>query len=217
MNEGIALFKQEARQIAEYSPELHYSESDIGLPIISGELLLTDEEGLFIDSYSIRIQPIPEYPYKFPHVFEVGGRIPNNIDWHVFSDGHCCIKSPPEESLLCKKGITLIAFIEKQLKPYFFNQKYRELNGFFLHERSHGEKGNIEFFEDLLQTKDLKSIEKILFSICYEREPKSNSKCLCGNRRKFKKCHRRAYRKLKYIPIHELKSFRQIVNAILSS
>jgi SEC-C motif-containing protein len=205
MNEGIELFKKEALLISDYYEELHFSEYEEGLPRITGELILRDGEKNYIDKYSVLIKPSNNYPFKFPIVFEMGGRLPLNIDWHVFpNDGHCCIKSIPEESMICLKGITLIDFIEKQLKPYFFNQKHRELYGYFLHERSHGLRGNIEFFEDFLQIKNLNIIERFIHSICNEEEPKCNSKCLCGSKRKFKKCHRRRYRKIKSIPRSEL-------------
>jgi hypothetical protein len=203
MDNSIIQFKQDAISIHEQYPELNYSESEAGFPIITGELILRDTAAIFVDSYSIRIQPTPTYPF----VFETGERIPVNLDWHVFQDGHCCIKSVPEEALLCRKGITLLWFIEQQLKPYFFGQKFREIHGYFLHERSHDLSGTIEFFEDVFETHNLTTIAEGLHFIKKRQEPGRVSDCFCGSGRKYRKCHRTAYRTLSIFTDVELEMY----------
>ena len=204
MDSGITCFKEEAIDIHKYYPELTYFESTEGIPYISGELKLNDDHGLYIDSYFIRIVPKQTYPYQFPYVFETGRRIPVNIDWHLFSDGHCCFKSIPEETLLCKQGITLLWFIEQQVKPYFYNQKYREMHGYFLHERSHGMEGNLEFFKDVFKTNDLTKIAQGLMFIKGRKEPDRVSNCFCGSGIKYRKCHRETFRSLSKFTDEEL-------------
>jgi len=211
--DGILRFKCEAKEIHEFYPELIFVEEDLN-PRIVGELILQDEQGLFVDSYQIKIEPIPSFPSRFPYVFETGGRIPVNIDWHVFPDGHCCIKSIPEEALICKQGISLIRFLEQQVKPYFFNQKYREINGFFLNERSHGLDGNIEFFEEKFNTKDLAQIVRGLYFIKQRKEPNRVEKCFCGSDLKYRKCHRDVYRLLEIFSNDELEIY---INMIIKS
>lgn len=211
MSSEISNFKKEAITINKYFQELVYSEFNNGNPCISGELILRDEQGFYVDSYFIRIEPSGSYPLRFPFVFETEGRIPCNIDWHVFPDGHCCIKSIPDEALLCKQGITLLGFIEQQVKPYFFNQKFREIHGYLLHERPHGLDGNIEFFEDIFKTKDLKLIAKGLFFIQERKEPDRVSKCFCGSGLKYRKCHRNTYNILSVFNDEELDFYLRIV------
>lgn len=159
---------------------------------------------MYVVSYFIRIETTIDYPFGFPYVYETEGRIPHNIDWHVFPNGHCCIKSIPEEALLCKQGITLLWFIEQQIKPYFFNQKFREIHGYFLNERSHGREGNIKYFEDVFRTKDLTIIAKGLLFIKGRNEPERVSKCFCGSGLKYRKCHREAFRLLSLFTDEEL-------------
>lgn len=207
MSEGSVVFKNEAKNVKKYFAELNYEEDIQGLPTVLGDLVLRNEAGDIIDRYSIKIIPSDEYPNSFPWVYETGGRIPVNIDWHVFPDGHCCIKAFPEEILLCKNGITLYWFIKEQVIPYFFNQKYRELHGFFLHERSHGKRGDLEFFEQHFNTKDINLVLKLLNEAQKVSERKSNSKCLCGSGRKFKKCHRRSLRALRVFSRKGINSF----------
>ena len=199
MSEGRIQFKNEAKNINEYFPSLSYREDGRDLCEIIGSLELKDDAGFLIDSYFIKIVPSEGYPYRFPRVFETGNRIPINIDWHIFPDGHCCIKTVPEEILICQRGITLQWFIKDQLLPYFFNQKHRELHGYFLQERSHGMRGNLEFFKEYFNTQDENLVLKLLGEAQKGSELKSNSKCICGSGKKFKKCHRRSIRSTRSI------------------
>ncbi len=200
MNDGVFAFRNDAKNINEYFAELNYQEDAQGVPMVLGDLVLKDENGVFIDSYSIKIVATECYPFCFPWVYETGERVPINNDWHVFLDGHCCIKAFQEEILLCKKGISLVWFIKEQVVPYFFNQKYREQNGFFLHERSHGRLGDLEFFKQYFNTQDIQLTIDLLKETQKINERKSNSKCLCGSKKKFRKCHRRSLRALRIFP-----------------
>lgn len=206
-NNGFIKFRVEATNIQEIYPKLMYAETEKNVPYIHGELELKDENGLLVDSYFIKMQPTPEYPSCFPHVFETNGRIPVNIDWHIYTDGHCCIKSIPEEIFICRKGITLHQFIQNEVVPYFFNQKYKELHGYFLNERSHGDKGNLEFFMDIFQTNDLKTIKTAIELNISKKEYSKVAKCFCGSGRKYSKCHRKAFRTLNVYSAIELKYF----------
>lgn len=206
-------FRIHAKGIALSYPGLGYADNPDGCPQVSGTVVLTDEAGAYLDSYQVTIKPGENYPYAFPLVFETGGRIPVNIDWHVFADGHCCIKSIPEEILLCKGGITLDWFISAQLKPYLFNQKYRELHGFFLRERAHDMEGNIAFFTDLLKTKDLLLVARVLLFVSRRSEPSRTSRCFCGSNLKYRKCHRDHYRLLSAFSNHQLDFFIKMVAA----
>lgn len=212
MSEGFQLFKNEAVNIQEHFPGLRYSESQENSPEVLGEIILADGEGVFIDKYEIKITPTTTYPLTFPLVFETGGRIPINVDWHVYDDGHCCIKTIPEEWLICKRGINLSGFIEKQVIPYFFNQKHRELHGYFLREHSHGPKGLVEFFEDQFKTKDINVILNGLSFIRGRREPSRVGTCFCGSGQKYRKCHRETYRSLKEFNNVQLDAIIKMIN-----
>jgi hypothetical protein len=211
MSDGRIIFKNEAKNVRVHFPELNYHENVEGSPAVFGDLVLNDGTGAFIDKYSIRIIYSKGYPYSFPLVFETDERLPINIDWHVFPDGHCCIKAIPEEILLCKKGIALDWFIREQVIPYFFNQKHRELYGYFLHERSHGVPGTIQYFKEHFNTQNNDLVLKLLLESQKISEQKSNSKCLCGSGRKFKKCHRRSLRTTKVFSHEEINYFINLI------
>lgn len=212
--DGISLVRVEAIQISDAFPSLSFLEQD-GKPIVAGELELIDAEGVNHGSYFIEIHAVEEYPYRFPFVFETGGKIPRNIDWHIFeSDGHCCLKNQPEEILLCKAGITLQGFIEKEVKPYFFNQLFREKHGYFLQERSHGLLGEFEFFFDLFKTKDLLRLYELMSYVVKRLEPGRTENCFCGSKEKYRRCHREAFRTVIKFTDEELRYFiMQLVNS----
>lgn len=212
---GYSRFKEEAKNISEHLPTLKYSENEAGEPIVTGTLILNDEEGKLVDKYNIRIESSEHYPFGFPRVFETNGRLPYNLDWHVFPDGHCCISSMPEEKLICRKGINLKWFIEDQVTPYFFNQVYRELTGHFLRERSHGIIGNLEFFAELLKTNSLLTIAKCFEFIKKREAPTRVSNCFCGSNLKFRKCHKDVYEILNVFSNEELDIYLAWIRAIL--
>ena len=171
---------------------------------IVGDIHLPDEKGNFIDSYNIRVEINSDYPNSLPLVFETQKRIPKNIEWHIFPDGHCCIVTPPEESIICKRGFTIEEFIVKYVLPYFHNQLFRELNGFFLNERSHGNKGIKEYFTSQFRNKNITQISDWLLFIAKRKEPNRIANCFCGSRRKYRKCHRDVYRELGRLSTREL-------------
>ena len=206
--------RRESIQI--YYPDLQFIEPTDEVCNVTGELVLNDENGVHIDSYFIKIVPSKNYPESFPLVFEIGNRIPKNIDWHVYSEGHCCIKTIPEEILICRSGITLVEFIDTQVKPYFFNQKFRELHGYFLNERSHGTAGQVEFFKEIFKSNNLVLILKGLLLLYENMIPNRTANCFCNSGLKFRKCHRNSIHFLKNLSNSELKHFIHIIRNNIS-
>lgn len=206
---NIEHFRSEAEGINSLFPTLYYALED-GNPVITG-LIQLKEDIFLIDQYRVRIIPSEDYPFRFPYVFETNGRIPHNIEWHVYPDGHSCIKNLAEEILISKKGIQLKDFINEQLIPYFFNQKHREMHGFFLHERKHGHEGNLEFFEELFDTKDLKTIGRGLLLLRDQHRPNRATNCFCGNGKKYRKCHKKALEEISIFSKDELEWFLKMI------
>jgi hypothetical protein len=187
-------FLREVPTVSIQFPELKPIDKN-GTTILKGSLVLRDETGEELDRYQIEIHSTATYPGSFPIVYEVDGRIPKNIDWHVYDSGACCLAVPAEERLECHAGIDLPGFIRKQVTGFFFNQTFRRKNGYFYQERAHGLWGKLQFYEEYLAL-DIKAVPRALAIIAAGREPGSHSKCFCGSNRKFMKCHRHSLRKL---------------------
>ncbi|WP_294314358.1 SEC-C metal-binding domain-containing protein [uncultured Chryseobacterium sp.] len=204
---SIQLFIEEAKQLHLNFFDFSLLEDEACNPYIEGRLHLPDEEGKFIDSYNIKIEVRDGYPNNLPLVYETAQRIPINIDWHVFPDGHCCIVTPPEEFLICKKGVTLEKFITNNVLPYFHNQLFRELKGYFLNERSHGNEGIREFFFSKFKSSDSEKISKWLLFIAKKKQPTRTSACFCGSGKKYRKCHRTIFKELSLLTPSQLISY----------
>lgn len=190
-------------------------ESHNSRPVISGTIDLVGLDGILDDQYVIEIHWRESYPFQFPLVYETGGRIPKNIDWHIYPEGgNCCIKSRPDEKLICRKGISLDAFITHQVIPYFYNQTFRRQNGYFYKERKHGELGNLEFYFEKLRTNNIDFVELCLKQASDLKGYKSTKKCFCGSNKKYKKCHRRTVRQLSQLGRSYIKSDLTIIQSI---
>lgn len=204
---GYSVFEQEAKEVVKKCKELSFKIED-GVPCIFGSIFLPDEYGTIEDTFEITIKAVSSYPYNFPLLFETGGRIPRNIDWHIFElTGNCCIASPPEEIIICNNGITLTSFIDNQVKNYFYSQIFRNQNGYFLKERSHGNKGWIEFFEETFMTDNIFNIEFGLNQIIEGKKIDRVSMCFCGSAKKYRKCHKRSYDVLSKLSLDNVKLF----------
>jgi hypothetical protein len=213
MNSGLDLFRFEALSAKGLLSKLYglvLKEDPLRL---DGTIPLIDEQGDIIDSYEISIIPLDDYPNNFPYVYEIAGRLPNNIDWHIYPDGHFCIKASPEEKLICINGISLLSFIKEQVIPYLFNQNFREKFGYFLRERSHGLEGNLEFFKDIFKTEDLLKIKQYLGFILERAKPNRVALCFCGSGIKYRRCHRDAYQLLSPLPDSTIATYIRIIDS----
>lgn len=204
---GYTLFEEESIAVIEKYKELSLKNED-GIPCIFGSLVLTNDDGDVEDIYQIEIKAVADYPNCFPEVFETGDRIPRNVDWHIFEDkGNCCIASPPEEIIICNIGITLLSFLDNQVRNYFYGQIFRNQNGYFLKERSHGSRGWIEFFEETFMTNNIFNIEFGLHQILEGKKIDRVSKCFCGSGKKYRKCHKKSYDILSKLSLEQINYF----------
>jgi len=200
---GYDLFRYEFKDVKILNTGLHLEETMEGLPALTGILSIKNGTEI-IDSYSVRIIPQPDYPNRFPFVFESMGKIPINIDWHVFSDGHFCLCTMPEELLKCKNGFTLCDFVETEVKPYLFNQTFRREYGFFNQERKHGFEGELASYKEILELNDVIKVARFFSFLLKRREPGRTEICFCGSYKKYRKCHRQTYRIFEQLSTAEL-------------
>jgi hypothetical protein len=208
---SYAIFEKESLTVIEKYKELSFVIED-GIPCVFGYIILNNEHGIIEDKFQVKIQAGDNYPNNFPLVFETGGRIPRNIDWHIFEQtGNCCISSPPEEIIICNSGLNLLSFIDNQVKNYFYSQVFRNQNGYFLKERSHGSKGWIEFFEETFMTDNIFNIEFGLNQIIEGKKINRVSMCFCGSGMKYRKCHKKSYDILSKLSIDNVRLF---INAL---
>ena len=184
------LFQRELVTVSEKYPNLSIRIKN-GLGYLKGILDILDESGKAFGQYSIEIHESEGYPYRYPKLYEVGGEIPSLPDWHKYENDLCCLCVEQDEILSCNKGIKLDYFIEKVAMPYFANQIFRNSEGHYLNEYSHGLKGYVEFYTDLFKSGDVNQWE-LICDYCFNKPKlKRYQPCYCGSGVKFKKCHKK--------------------------
>jgi len=209
-SDSFLRFVIDAEYAVDAFPGLSMSLND-KIPEVTGELLLTDEKETIIDSYKIKISPRKSYPQNFPYVYEIGDRIKPNLDWHIYEDGHCCLTTPPEEVIICRKGYDLKWFINEMVIPFFFNQKHREVYGYFLNEREHGLEGLINYFKQLIHTDDYLQMLKVINFVMLRVKPERTDICFCGSGLKYRHCHKDTFEDLSLLNDDELKFYNELI------
>lgn len=183
------LLKDISTALASY-PTLRQS-SWQGKPVVEGVFPAHDKEtGIEIDTYEIRIDFTPRYPFVFPHVTETGMKIqPRNASRHIFQEGYLCLGNEFDEARVCKRGITLKWFLDNVLNAHLCREYVRENTGVYpTGERSHGDEGLWESYYEIFNTNNKVMILSELDIILIQK-PDRNDTCPCGSGNKYKNCH----------------------------
>lgn len=197
--ENYKLFRQQIAEVAILYPELEVSVRD-NQEILCGTFRVIDDEGREWNNFEIQIRFSEVFPYGFPQLLEVGGKIPKIPDWHVNPNGTCCITIPLLELISCKNGLTIRQFIENHVKPYLFNQAHRIKKGYYANQEfSHGASGVYEYYNEIFKEKKVNKIITYLQNIKSTKIGKK-ALCFCGKKAKFRKCHPEVYKLFKTIP-----------------
>lgn len=148
------------------------------------------------DDYDIEIEIPIDYPKSAPTVKEVGGKIPNDIDYHVNThDGTLCLGAPLAVKKTFAQQRNLLWFVEKQVVPFLFGISYKTKYGQFpFGELSHGSKGLLEHYKELFVVKDDFVALELLNLLCVGNYDERNM-CPCGSGLKLRTCHRRILKK----------------------
>jgi len=158
----------------------------LGSHSLSGELFLPDD-----DSYDVVIK-LDMYPELFPTVLEVGGRIPNKLDRHMYVDsGSCCFTTAAKSQVLLKTKIkSLLTFIDEIVIRYFQNNSYFEINKKYCYdEYDHGSMGIVQSYQDILDINDVKSIGRLMLQRLQNKKLSIRDLCYCNSGQSLKKCN----------------------------
>ncbi len=194
------LLEEIQRAVVTHQPELGVSTTDT-LIILEGQFVVSGPSGPF-DFYEVRVGVGPEYPAREPIVFETGGRIPKDIDRHIFpKHGDCCL-GVWEEWLLTSPDHRFETFLTGPMHDYFITQSHFEATGEWpFGERSHGKQGILESYADLLQLPCDESIVAANLRVLSREQIKGHTLCPCGSGEKMRNCHRSELEDLKqHIP-----------------
>ena len=142
-----------------------------------------------ISIYEVEIWLFPEFPDTEPRVFEIGRRIPRDLDRHMFSDGGCCV-TVWEAWLATAPRTSFEAFLNGPLREFFLSQFWYELNGEWpFGEWSHGMKGLEEAYAAVLRVPSEGRRVRAYLDVLSRQRPKMRRPCPCGSGRRLRDCH----------------------------
>ena len=182
-----ASFQQEVRDAF---PTLYVIVQN-GTVFIRGSLILEGSAGKIIDQYQIEIEIPADYPRNTPTVRETGGRLSKIADRHFDPVKQtACLFFRDEKYRYYPKGTSISKFIQNLVKKFFYWQTDYDLNGGnpSFGGRGHGVNAVVEFYSELLDTKDLQVISKFL-KYLGAKKVKRDWRCYCGSGKKISTCH----------------------------
>lgn len=128
-------------------PNLNIVKDIWNQPFLKGVLDIPNDDGVIVGHFLIEIHFSTLFPFRFPTMFEIGGDIPMEANWHKNADGSCCITVLPDELAKCKHGITVAGYIRDYAIPYFANQIYRKEMKFYKNgEYAHNQAGLLQYY-----------------------------------------------------------------------
>ena len=163
--------------------------------VVEGEIDIVDGTGTLWGSFEVSIRFYHTYPKGFALPYDKSRAFKWINDWHMNSDGECCVCSPLEKIEQSYTRTTIIEFIEGYVIPFYSNQVHRRIYGKYKNGAyNHGLEGIWESLEEEFNTRDREKIKLILEEMNHTRT--RNDPCICGGAHKYKKCH---MNRIKYI------------------
>lgn len=140
------------------------------------------------DSFELRIE-VPSYPENLPRVFEMGGRIPRELDNHVLPDGALCLGSPLRLRLKIGRQLRLLSFANECIVPYLYATSRLPAEGTFIFgELAHGNPGRWSDYRDILGVADDTRLLAALLILSIKPTSADRHPCPCGCGRRLAVC-----------------------------
>jgi hypothetical protein len=153
------------------------------------------------DRYAVEIAVPANYPCSLPDVWETGGRIPREIDRHVFpASGALCLGVPLALWIAMKGDFSVDRVLDGPVRSFLIGNSLVEEGAPWPHgDRSHGAAGILEHFGELVGTADPTVVGSLLVDLL-KHKVRGHWLCPCGSGRIIRKCHRKAVETLRQAP-----------------
>lgn len=170
------------------------------LPSTGGDVCLegqfafhADFEGgpVIEDTYHLRIEVPPAFPDAAPHVYELGARIPRDLDHHVFPlSGRLCLGSTLRLRAIARDANGLAPFGQLAIVPYLYAASFRERTGgpFPFGELAHGRAGLLDDYAQMLGLEQPEQVAQALALGAMRKRLANKYPCPCGCGRRLGVC-----------------------------
>lgn len=166
-------------QIVSVAGPLRFSMQPPGLPLIE-------------DCYSIRIDISLGRTEFGPQVYEVGGRIPRELDNHinVGGAGSLCLGSPWSVMRKLGRPPNLVRFVDTCIVPFLYAATWREQGneGFPFYELRHGLGGLEDDYSDILGLDGADQVEAALYALTLRPRLANRLRCPCDCGKRLGRC-----------------------------
>ena len=127
-----------------------------------------------------------------PKVKEVGSKIRSSYP-HKSETGELCLEVPARIQLACVEGdaFNFEIWVEGFLVPYFFTYEfYKRYGRYPFGERSHEEKGVLEYYAELFHLTSEQQTRMFLQQVSKMDNYRGHHLCPCGSNKKIRDCHK---------------------------
>jgi hypothetical protein len=142
------------------------------------------------DVYRVRIDIRIDRDDEVPQVFELDGRIPNDVDEHINPGGDFCLGSPLAVRLKLGRSPSLIHFVDQCVVPFLYAASWRKQGGLGwpFNELPHYCQGLLEDYQRLLRVNTPEDTKLALAALCTRPRVANKLTCPCGCQRRLGKC-----------------------------
>lgn len=157
---------------------------------ICGDFIMNScyENVYFYNTYAIDID-LRSFP---PKVKEVGKKIRSSYP-HRYATGELCLEVQTKIKLVCMDGdaFDFEMWFTRFLIPYFFSYEfYKRYGRYPFGERSHGEKGILEYYAELFKLSPEEKTRSFLQQVSKMDNYRGHHLCPCGSSKRIRDCHK---------------------------
>lgn len=182
-------FDEFKRALAFPQPYLELSEVAGGF-VATGKYVLNDgpQPNGPIEDFEIELLVHSKFPKLEPILRETAGRIPREVDRHMYGNSRCCT-CVWEEWLATSNQVSFSGFVQGPMHNFFLSQLNFELhNEWPFGERSHGIDGFVESTSRILGFRVDQSGALMHLNAIVSKSTKGHWLCICGSGKKIRDC-----------------------------
>lgn len=180
-------YAAEVEEVRQCFPHLHFHASREA--VMAKGTFPVIHDGVELARYSVHVMIPGSYPQDFPLVYETGGRIPRELDYHISKEGLACLFLPELRTKVFPVGAPLLDFFTGPVYQYFLGQALVERGEQWpFGEWRHGADGTYDYYSDRLNTNDIHTIIRYIEALATKKQ-KGYKPCPCGNEKKLRECH----------------------------
>lgn len=180
---------KDIEELLRFFPKLEIIESNEMNVLLSGTIGIN----VRLDFFSLRKDYfleicIPLNLNKFPYVIDVGNHIESHYP-HIYQNRILCLETNATIAMHFLEKFNLFNWMNEFVIPYYVSYEYYQQYGIYpFGQRSHGWKGILESYSDILKTNDCFEAYKIMRYISLKTY-RGHNLCPCGSGNKIRCCH----------------------------